>query len=183
MSHLSDQVEAKIARANRAFRLSSRIMAATQQELESHGQWLDHHRATWAEEVKRHRRLLHRKLALRAVTRFAVGLVFASPFALARAIERRLEPRASQEERPSEAEPPFTRAAAFQHRIRRFDEHSGAMTADAQRACPEHIEKPKACSPRSDGRASLAQAANARSRADRVDACGVSAARTGSELP
>jgi hypothetical protein len=168
VSLLSDQVEAKIARANRAFRLSSRIIAATQQELESHGQWLDQHRATWAEEVKRHRRLLHRKLALRAVTRFAVGLVFAAPFALARAIERRLEPRASQEQRPFEAEPPFTRQAAFELRIRRFDERSGAMTADAPSACPEQIEKPQAYSPRSAGRAPLAPAANARSRADRV---------------
>ena len=168
MSHLSDQVEAKIARANRAFRLSSRIITATQQELESHGQWLDQHRTTWAEEVKRHRRLLHRKLAVRAVTRFAVGLVFAAPFALARAIERRLEPRASQEQRPFEAEPPFTREAAIQLRIRRFDERSTAMTADAPSACPKHIEKPMPYSPRSDGRASLAQAANARSRADRV---------------
>ena len=95
MAHLSDQVEAKIARANRAFRLSSRIIAATQQELESHGEWLDRHRTSWAEEVKRHRRLLNRKLALGAVTRFVVGLVFAAPFALARAVERRLEPRAS----------------------------------------------------------------------------------------
>jgi hypothetical protein len=42
------------------------------------------------------------------------------------------------------------------------------MTADAPSACPEHIEKPKAYSPRSAGRASLAPAANARSRADRV---------------
>jgi hypothetical protein len=168
VSHLSDQVEAKIARANRAFRLSSRIIAATQQELESHGQWLDQHRATWAEEVKRHRRLLHRKLALRAVTRFVVGLVLAALVALARAIERRLEARASQEQRPFEAEPPFTRQAAFELRIRRFDERSSAMTADAPSARPEHIEKPKAYSPRSAGRASLAQAANARSRADRV---------------
>ena len=167
MAQLSDQVEAKIARANRAFRLSSRIIAATQQELESHGEWLDRYRVSWAEEVKRHRRLLNRKLALGAVTRFVVGLVFAAPFALARAIERRLEPRPSPEPRPREAEPPFTRQAALDLRIGRLEERLAATPA-APRPSPEHIEKPKAHLPRSAGGGSLAAAANARPRTDRV---------------
>ena len=142
MAHLSDQVEAKIARANRAFRLSSRIIAATQQELESHGEWLDRHRTSWAEEVKRHRRLLNRKLALGAVTRFVVGLVFAAPFALARAVEWRFEPPASPAPRSPKAEPPFTRQAGLDLRIHRLEERLGATTADAPRARPEHLEKP-----------------------------------------
>jgi hypothetical protein len=168
VSRLPDQVEAKIARANRAFRVSSRIIAAAQQDLENHGEWLDRHRATWAEEVERHRRLLNRKLALRAVGRFAASLVFAAPFALARAIERRLEPRAPQERRPSDAEPPFTREAALQLRIRRIGEPSGATAPDAPSTCPERVEEPKVRAPLSTGSAPLAPAANARSRADRV---------------
>jgi hypothetical protein len=175
VAHLSDQVEAKIARANRAFRLSSRIIAATQQELESHGQWLDRHRTSWAEEVKRHRRLLNRKLALGAVTRFVVGLVFAAPFALARAVERRLEPRASPAPRPAKAEPPFTRQAALDLRIDRLEERLSATDADAPRARPEHIEKPKAHLPRSVDGASSASAANARPRTDRVSTPAIAA--------
>jgi hypothetical protein len=175
VAHLSDQVEAKIARANRAFRLSSRIIAATQQELESHGQWLDRHRTSWAEEVKRHRRLLNRKLALGAVTRFVVGLVFAAPFALARAVERRLEPRASPAPRPAQAEPPFTRQAALDLRIDRLEERLGATNADAPRARPEHLEEPKAHLLRSADRVSPAPAANARPRADRVSSPAIAA--------
>jgi hypothetical protein len=175
VAHLSDQVEAKIARANRAFRLSSRIIAATQQELESHGQWLDRHRTSWAEEVKRHRRLLNRKLALGAVTRFVVGLVFAAPFALARAVERRLEPRASPAPRAAKAEPPFTRQAALDLRIDRLEERLSATNADAPRARPEHIEKPKAHLPRPANGASPASAANARPRPDRVSTPAIAA--------
>jgi hypothetical protein len=172
---LSDQVEAKIARANRAFRLSSRIIAATQQELESHGEWLDRHRTSWAEEVKRHRRLLNRKLALGAVTRFVVGLVFAAPFALARAVERRLEPRASLAPRRPKTEPPFTRQAALDLRIDRLEERLGTTTVDAPRGRPEPIEKPKTNSPRSADGVPPAPAANARPRADRVSTPAIAA--------
>jgi len=175
VAHLSDQVEAKIARANRAFRLSSRIIAATQQELESHGEWLDRHRTSWAEEVKRHRRLLNRKLALGAVTRFVVGLVFAAPLALARAVERRLEPRASPAPRPPKAEPPFTRQAALDLRIDRLEERLAATTADAPRARPEHIEKPKVHLPRSEAGGAPAPAPNARPRTDRVSSPAIAA--------
>jgi hypothetical protein len=175
VAHLSDQVEAKIARANRAFRLSSRIIAATQQELESHGEWLDRHRTSWAEEVKRHRRLLNRKLALGAVTRFAVGLVFAAPFALARAIERRLEPRASPEPRPRAAEPPFTRQAALDLRIVELEERLAAPPAPPPRPAPEPVEKPKVRSPRSTGGPALAPAANARPRTDKVSTPAIAA--------
>ena len=168
MAHLADQVEAKIARANRAFRLSSRIIAATNQELESHGEWLDRHRTSWAEEVKRHRRLLNRKLALGAVTRFIVGLVFAAPFALARAVERRIEPRASPVPRPPRAEPPFTRQAAHDLRIGRLEERLGANIADTPRARPEPTEKPKADLPRCAAKVPPAPAAAPPARADRV---------------
>jgi hypothetical protein len=168
VAHLADQVEAKIARANRAFRLSSRIIAATKQELESHGEWLDRHRTSWAEEVKRHRRLLNRKLALGAVTRFIVGLVFAAPFALARAVERRIEPRASPVPRPPRAEPPFTRQAAHDLRIGRLEERLGANIADTPRARPEPTEKPKADLPRCAAKVPPAPAAPPPARADRV---------------
>jgi hypothetical protein len=87
VSRLSDQVEAKIARANRAFQLSSRILAAAREDLNSHGEWLERHRLNWAAEVKRHRRLLHRKLTMRTAVRSAVGFLFAAPFGLARALE------------------------------------------------------------------------------------------------
>jgi len=90
VAYLSNQVEAKIARANRAFRLSSRIICAARGELASHGEWLDRH-ATWAAEVKRHHRLLRRKLAKLALRRYVVGLLFAAPFALVRAIEAKLK--------------------------------------------------------------------------------------------
>jgi hypothetical protein len=86
VSRLSDQVEEKIARANRAFRLSSRIVAAARDDLNGHGEWLDRHRATWTEEVKRQRRLLYRKVTMRALTRSIVGIVFAAPYALWRAL-------------------------------------------------------------------------------------------------
>jgi hypothetical protein len=175
VAHLSDQVEAKIARANRAFRLSSRIIAATQQELESHGEWLDRHRTSWAEEVKRHHRLLNRKLALGAVTRFVVGIVFAAPFALARAVERRLEPRASPAPRPPKAEPPFTRQAALDLRIDRLEERLGATMAGAPRARPEHLEKPKVHLPRSEAGGAPAPAPNARPRTDRVSSPAIAA--------
>jgi len=86
VSRLSDQVEEKIARANRAFRLSSRIVAAARDDLNVHGEWLDRHRATWTEEVKRQRRLLYRKVTLSALTRSVVGIVFAAPYAVWRAL-------------------------------------------------------------------------------------------------
>ena len=89
MSGLSDRIEAKIARANRAFRLSSQIVAAARDDLDGHGEWLDRHRPTWTEEVKRQRRLLNRKLTARALTRTVAGLVFAAPFAVARALALR----------------------------------------------------------------------------------------------
>jgi len=164
VSRLSDQVEVKIARANRAFRVSSRIIAAARDELERHGAWLDRHRATWAEEVKRHRRLLNRKLALRALMRFTVGLVFAAPFALARAIEARLKgspAQASPQLRPAEREPQFTRAAALQLRIGRLDERL-ATKGYASSRTPQQCKMPRECQPRPEGAAPHAQTAPAR---------------------
>jgi len=164
VSRLSDQVEVKIARANRAFRVSSRIIAAARDELERHGAWLDRHRATWAEEVKRHRRLLNRKLALRALMRFTVGLVFAAPFALARAIEARLKgspAQASPQLRPAEREPQFTRAAALQLRIGRLDERL-ATKGYASGRTPQQCKMPRECPPPPEGAVSRARAAPAR---------------------
>jgi hypothetical protein len=86
VSRLSDRVEAEVARAKRTFRQSTSIIAAARNELDSYGRWLDRHRVTWAEEAKRHRRLFNRKMAVKAVTRFAVA-----PFALGQALRLSLK--------------------------------------------------------------------------------------------
>ena len=88
MSLISEQVEARIARAKRAFRQSGRIIDAAKDDLESHTRWLDRHRAAWAEEVKRNFRLLDRKLAVSAFARFVAGAILLLPLALARALGR-----------------------------------------------------------------------------------------------
>lgn len=175
VSRLSDQVEAKIVRANRAFRLSSRVIAAAHRELENHGEWLERHRATWAQELKRHHRLLKRKLAMRTVMRFAVGLVFSAPFALARALGARLKLHASPQPRAPWEEPPFTRHTALQLRIRRLDERAAPIKADASRLGPERIGASKAISPLAEERAFPTAALNARSHASRVSVSSVAA--------
>ena len=96
MSSLLDSVEAEVARAKRAFRQSGSIIVAARNELESHGRWLDRHLVARAEEVKRYRRLLNRKMAIRAFLRFAVGLILAAPFALAQALTLSLKERPSR---------------------------------------------------------------------------------------
>ncbi len=143
MSRMSDQVEAKIARANRAFRVSNRIIAAARDDLESHGAWLDRHRASWAEEVKRHRRLLQRKLAARALMRFVVGLVFALPFAIAKfAVARSLQAKskdslAREAQQGQSADPPLTRHDALQHRIQALGKEQRAASASPAPAAPQ----------------------------------------------
>ena len=171
MSRLEDQVEAKIARANRAFRLSSRIVAAAHRDLENHDEWLERHRATWAEEVKRHRRLLNRKLAMRSLVRFATEVVFAAPFALAQAIGQRLKdgsPR-SLPQSPPKREPPFTRQAALQLRISRLDEREAAT----KETSPERIEAPRTCPREFAGSRAFAAPADASARGTPVSAFGV----------
>jgi hypothetical protein len=175
VSRLSDQVEVKIVRANRAFRLSSRVIAAAHRELESHGAWLDRHRLTWAEEAKRHHRLLKRKLAMRTVMRFAVGLVFAAPFALARALGAKLKLHSSPQPRAPWEEPPFTRHTALQLRIRRLDERATPMKADVSRLGLEQIGTSKEPSPLAKGKASPSAAPNARAHAGRVSVSSVAA--------
>jgi hypothetical protein len=154
VSRLSDQVEAKIARANRAFRLSSRVIVAAHRELESHGEWLDRHSATWAEEVKRHRRLLNRKLAMRALVRFVVGLVFAAPFALARSLEARLKDKpapASPQPCLAEDAPAFSPQQTLQHRIRGLEGLPGMKTDAASRLAEPRIESVQRPSSPRDG--------------------------------
>jgi hypothetical protein len=144
VSRLSDQVEAKIARANRAFRVSNRVIAAARNDLESHGAWLDHHRTSWAEEVKRHRRLLQRKLAARALLRFVVGLVFALPFAIARSLQAKSKDSLAREARQGQsADPPLTRHDALQHRIRALGEQQSSASADPAHASPRQHARPK----------------------------------------
>jgi hypothetical protein len=145
VAYLSNQVEAKIARANRAFRLSSRIIVAARGELASHGAWLDRH-ATWAKEVKRHHRLLRRKLSKLALRRFVVGLLYAAPFALVRAIEAKLKgiaTPASPQSRPAEPAPDLAERDLLQRRIGLVDGRSGAIAEDAphaaSQAAPAHV--------------------------------------------
>jgi hypothetical protein len=85
VSSLSDRVEAEVARAKRTFRQSRSIIAAARSELESYGRWLDRQRVTSADECKSLRQLSSRKMAVEAVTRFAVA-----PFELAQALRLRL---------------------------------------------------------------------------------------------
>lgn len=175
VSRLSEQVETKIVRANRAFRLSSRVIAAAHQELASHGEWLDRHRASWAGEVQRHRRLLGRKLAMRAVMRSAVSLVFAAPFALARALAARLKLHSSPRPRDPWEEPPFTRHTALQLRIRRLDERAAPVKADESRLGTEQIGSLQEISPLAEGKARPTAAPNARFHAGRVSVASVAA--------
>ena len=174
MSRLSDQVESKIVRANRAFRLSSRVIAAAHRELESHGTWLDRHRVTWAEEVKRHHRLLKRKLAMRATMRTVVGLVFAAPLALAQKLAALAFRSTPQPHAPWE-DPAFTRHTALQLRIRRLDERSRPARVDADATRPGHGEAPRASRASSEGKAPLTRAPSPRSHAGRVPAPAVGA--------
>ena len=149
MSRLPDQVEAKIARANRAFRLSSRIVAAARDDLDGHGEWLDRHRVTWAEEVKRQRRVLNRKLTTRALTRSVAGLVFAAPFALWRALALKGNGGPSRVSRgPRRDEPANGSAHAPRHRIiRGLDGPLCTMKPARLRPTKREIESRKAPSP------------------------------------
>jgi hypothetical protein len=152
VSRLSDQVEAKIARANRAFRVSNRIIAAARNDLESHDAWLDRHRASWAGEVKRHRRLLKRKLAARALLRFVVGLVFALPFVIARSLQAKNKDSLAPAVRQGQsADPPLTRHDALQHRIRTLGEQQSAASAGPALAAPRQHARRRKFSLRLDG--------------------------------
>ena len=149
VSRLSDQVEAKIARANRAFKLSSRIIAAARDDLNGHGEWLDRHRLTWAAEVKRHRRLLHRKLTMRTLMRSVVGLLFAAPFAFARALERKGNGVASRVSRGPRRDEPATESpqAPRQRTIRGLDGPLCTMEPVSSRPAPREIERRQGPSP------------------------------------
>ena len=157
MSSLLDQVEAKVARAKRAFRQSRGIIAAAGVELERHGRWLDRHRAAWAEEVKCHHRLLNRKLSIGACTRIAVGLILGAPFALAQAFRlplRQRPSRASAQLNFAETAPHRTRHAQFQHRIRGLDGQLCTMEPADLRPTSGWIAMRGECSPIPDGEAS-----------------------------
>lgn len=150
MSSLSDQ--ARIARASRAFRLSGRVIAAAHRELESHGEWLNRHRATWAEEVRNHRRLLNRKLAIRWLMRFLVGLFFVAPVAIARSLEARLKDKlARASPQPCGDAPTLSPRQTLQHRIRGLDgSPAGKMSAPSRLADPQAVGRSRRSSPRDD---------------------------------
>ena len=149
MSLISEQVEARIARAKRAFRQSGRIIDAAKDDLESHTRWLDTHRAAWAEEVKRSFRFLDRKLAVGAFARFAAGAILLLPLALARALGRMakaIPSGASPQPRLDETAPRFAHRAELQLRIRGLDEPQ----ATARRAPHPGPDRGSKC--REDGR-------------------------------
>ena len=156
VSSLLDQVEAKVARAKRAFRRSRDIIVAARDELESHQRWLDRHRAACAEDVKRHHRLLNRKMAIRAFTRFAVGFILPVPFALAQALRLTLRERpshASSQLSFAETARDYTRHPQLQHRIRGLDGQLCTMKPAVLRATPGRTEMRGECSPIPDGAA------------------------------
>jgi len=154
VSSLLDQVEAKVARAKRAFRRSRNIIVAARDELESHQRWLDRHRAAWAEDVKRHHRLLNRQMAIKAFTRFAVGLILPVPFALVQALRLTLKERPSHA--PSqlsfaETARDYTRHPQLQHRICGLDGQLCTMKPAVLRPTPGRTEMRGECSPIPDG--------------------------------
>jgi len=156
VSSLLDQVEAKVARAKRAFRRSRDIIVAARDELESHQRWLDRHRAACAEDVKRHHRLLNRKMAIRAFTRFAVGFILPVPFALAQALRLTLKERpshASSQLSFAETARDHTRHPQLQHRIRGLDGQLCTMKPAVLRPTPGRTEMRGDCSPIPDGAA------------------------------
>lgn len=156
MSSLLDQVEARVARAKRAFRQSRNIIVAARDELENHQRWLDRHRAAWAEEVNRHHRLLNRKMAIRAFTRFAVGLVLSVPFALAQTLRPTVKDRpshASSQLSFAEIALDYTRHPQLQRRIRGLDGQLCTMKPAVLLPAPGRIEMRGECSPIPDGAA------------------------------
>lgn len=153
---LLDQVDAKVARAKRAFRQSRRIIVAARDELESHKRWLNRHRAAWADEVKHHRRLINRRMAFRGFTRFVVGLILVAPSALARFKEG--PTRASSQLSIAETALHRTRHAHLQHRIRGRDGQLCTMKAAVLRPIPGQIEMRRGCSSTPDGASSRALA-------------------------
>jgi hypothetical protein len=161
VSSLLDQVEAKVARATRAFRRSRNIIVAARNELERHQRWLDRHHAAWAEDVNRQHRLINRKKAIRAFTRFAVGLILLVPFALAQALRLTLKDRPSHaSSRSSFGETAFddTGRPQFQHRIPGLDGQLCTMKPAVLRPAPGRIEMRGECSPIPDGAALRAAA-------------------------
>jgi hypothetical protein len=85
---LSDQVEVKVARANRAFTRSRRIVASATDDLQDHQRWLDQHRLAWTEDLKRGHRLLKRKQLIWSCKRLAVGLLLLPSFAFISLLRR-----------------------------------------------------------------------------------------------
>jgi hypothetical protein len=159
VSNLLDQVDAKVARAKRAFRRSRNIIAAARDELQSHQRWLDRHRTAWAEDAERHHRLLNRKMPIRAFTRFAVGLILPVPFALAQALRLTLKERPSHAASQlsfAETARDYTRHLQLHHRIRGLDGQVCTMKPAVLRPTPGRIEMRGDCSPIPDGVASLA---------------------------
>jgi len=153
VSSLLDQVGAKVVRAKRALRQSRRIIVAARDELESHERWLDRHRAAWAEAVKCHHRLLNLKMAIRASTRLAFGLIQAAPFALAQTLRLPLKEkpsRASSQLNFAETAPHRTQ---LQHRIRGLDGQLCTLEPAGLRPTPAQIEMRRECSPTRDGAA------------------------------
>ena len=150
MSLISEQVEARIARAKRAFRQSGRIIDAAKDELESHTRWLDTHRAAWAEEVKRSFRFLDRKFAVRAFARFAADAILLLPLALARALGRMakaIPSGASPQPRLDETAPRFAHRAALQLRIRGLDEPQATEETGSPPRARARIEMPRGWAP------------------------------------
>jgi hypothetical protein len=68
-----------VLRAKWASIRSRHAIAAADDELEYHRRWLDHHRAAWAEDIRRYQRRLKRKSRGWVLKRLALGLLLIGP--------------------------------------------------------------------------------------------------------
>jgi len=147
VSSLSDQVEGRIARANRVSRRSRTIIFAAIDELERHQRWFDRHRAVWAQDVSRQHRLLSRKLVIGAFTRFTVEPILFVPVALARVLRLMVRGKLPTSSPFSLAETAIdpTRHSQLPTRIHGLDGRLCTMEPALARPTPRQIEPRGAC--------------------------------------
>jgi len=74
-------IDPNVARAKRAVARSERLIADTNEALARHQWWLDRHCMLWADDLKRHERVVKRKRAIRALGRLSKGFMLLVPSA------------------------------------------------------------------------------------------------------
>ena len=141
MSSLLDQVEVKVARAERAFTRLRKIIVAAGDDLESHQLWLDRNRASRARELKDQRQLSN-KMAIWTFTRFAFCLPVLLPIAIFRQFCA-----STPALRPTKTAPDETKQPQLQHRIRGLDGPLCTMKPADLHATAAQTEICRECSP------------------------------------